>query len=111
MVAQSTRLTTTASNLSNANVVSGNEAEVYRARYPIFQAQLVNASNNTFVNDPGVEVQGIYQSAQPAIKRYQPTHPLANKDGYVYTPNVNIVEEMINMISASKAYRMNVEVM
>ena len=111
MKAQSVRLTTTASNLSNANVVSGTEEGVYRPKYPIFKAEMVNSAVGGFNKTPGVEVEGIFQSAQPPAKRYQPTHPLANKDGYVFSPNVNIVEEMTNMMSASKAYRMNIEVM
>lgn len=111
MKAQSVRLTTTASNLSNANVVSGDEKNTFKAHYPIFSSKPVELSGSNFSQPPGVEVQGIYESDQPAIKRYQPSHPLANEEGYVFLPNVNVVEEMTNMISASKSYRMNVEVL
>lgn len=111
MKAQSTRLTTTASNMSNADVVSGSEQATYRPKYPIFKPESVNTGQNTLNDTPGVEVSGIYQSNQPPIQRYQPSHPLANDEGYVYLPNVNMVEEMTNMMSASKGYRMNVEVL
>ena len=112
MKAQSVRLTTTASNMSNANVASSTEAGTYRAKYPVFSAELAKVQQNDLgSNTPGVKVDGIFQSAQPPIKRYQPSHPLANKDGYVFMPNVNMVEEMTNMMSASKSYRMNVEVL
>ena len=109
--AQSVRLTTTASNMSNSNVVSGTENGAYRPRYPIFTPESAQFKDDHFSESPGVKVTGIYQSLQPPIKRYQPSHPLANEDGYVFMPNVNMVEEMTNMMSASKAYRMNVEVL
>lgn len=110
MKAQSVRLTTTASNMSNANVVSGTEQGTYKPKYPIF-ATKNELLNNNFSQSTGVQVQGVYQSQQAAIKRYQPSHPLANDEGYVFMPNVNMVEEMTNMMSASKAYRFNVEIM
>ena len=111
MKAQSVRLITTASNMSNANVVSGSEANTYIPKYPIFEAHGPNLQGQLTEQGPGVEVSGIYQSKLPAIKLYQPSHPLANQEGYVFMPNVNMVEEITNMVSASKAYRMNVEVM
>ena len=111
MKAQSTRLTTTASNMSNADVVSGSDQAPYSPNYPIVKPESVNSGQNTLIDTPGVEVSAIYQSNQPPIQRYQPSHPLANDEGYVYLPNVNMVEEMTNMMSASKGYRMNVEVL
>jgi flagellar basal-body rod protein FlgC len=59
----------------------------------------------------GVQVLGIVESDAPLQRRYEPTHPKADKEGYVYYPNVNVVEEMTNMISASRSFQMNVEVM
>jgi flagellar basal-body rod protein FlgC len=100
MAAQSVRLNTTASNLANAESVSGDPAKVYKPRHPIFEA--VRAS---------LKVSGIYESPAPAVARYEPGNPLANADGYVYAPAVNAVEEMVNMISASRSYQNNVEVM
>ena len=113
MAAQSVRLNTTASNLANAESVSGDPAKVYRPRHPIFEA--VKASLSTQPTDananPAVKVSGIYESPAPAVARYEPGNPLANADGYVYAPAVNAVEEMVNMISASRSYQNNVEVM
>jgi flagellar basal-body rod protein FlgC len=113
MAAQSVRLNTTASNLANAESVSGDPAKVYKPRHPIFEA--VRASLSTSPTDangnPAVKVSGIYESPAPAVARYEPGNPLANADGYVYSPSVNAVEEMVNMISASRSYQNNVEVM
>jgi flagellar basal-body rod protein FlgC len=113
MAAQSVRLNTTASNLANAESVSGDQASVYKPRHPIFEA--VRASLSTRSTDananPAVKVSGIYESPAPALARYEPGNPLANADGYVYAPAVNVVEEMVNMISASRSYQNNVEVM
>jgi flagellar basal-body rod protein FlgC len=113
MAAQSVRLNTTASNLANAESVSGDPGKVYKPRHPIFEA--VRSSLSTNPKDDGanaaVRVSGIYESPAPALARYEPGNPLANADGYVYAPSVNAVEEMVNMISASRSYQNNVEVM
>ena len=109
MSAQSVRLNTTASNLANANSVSSSAGETYKARYPIFQAQLdqANFSQNEAV---GVNVAGIVESDAPLVNEFNPNHPLADENGYVYRPNVNIMEEMANMISASRSYQTNVQI-
>src|SRR5262245_39942745 len=112
MSAQSVRLNTTASNLANAESVSGDPNKVYKARHPIFEAVRAQLSLNAAQGaDPAVKVSGIYESQAPALARYEPGNPLANADGYVYAPAVNVVEEMVNMISASRSYQNNVEVM
>ena len=108
MSAQSVRLNTVASNLANADSVSGSAASVYRARHPVFQATQAPASDPS---GAGVEVRGIIESQATPEKRYDPASPLADSYGYVYAPNVNTVEEMVDMISASRAYQNNVEVM
>jgi flagellar basal-body rod protein FlgC len=105
--AQTVRLNTTASNLANANSASSSTDETYRARQPVF-ATLLDESNDAVA---GVEVAGIVESQEPLRRNYQPGHPLADEEGYVLMPNVNPVEEMANMISASQAYQNNVEVM
>jgi flagellar basal-body rod protein FlgC len=113
MAAQSVRLNTTASNLANADSVSGTAAGVYKPRHPIFEAvraQLA-AQGTTPESQPAVRVRGIYESTAPAGQRYEPGNPLADTNGYVYAPAVNVVEEMVNMISASRSYQNNVEVM
>jgi flagellar basal-body rod protein FlgC len=113
MAAQSVRLNTTASNLANADSVSGDPAQVYKARHPIFEAVKATLAAQTggVQAGPAVKVTGIYESTAPAHARYEPGNPLADAKGYVYAPAVNVVEEMVNMISASRSYQNNVEVM
>jgi flagellar basal-body rod protein FlgC len=112
MSAQSVRLNTVASNLANADSISGDPNKVYKARHPIFEA-IKSATAQTQAGDPNaaVKVKGIMESQASPTARYEPGNPLANQDGYVYSPNVNVVEEMVDMISASRAYQNNVEVM
>lgn len=108
MSAQTLRLNTTASNIANADTASSSTNETYRARQPVFAATLkaLGAENS----GTGVEVRGIVESQAPLRKQYQPGHPMADKDGYIYLPNVDMAEEMANMISASRSYQSNVEV-
>lgn len=108
MSAQSIRLNTTSSNLANADSVSSSTGATYRARQPIFAATL----DDVFNDAPDVEVRvlGIVESQAPLQQRYEPNHPMADADGYIFLPNVNVVEEMANMISASRSYQANVEV-
>ncbi|VAX12608.1 Flagellar basal-body rod protein FlgC [hydrothermal vent metagenome] len=108
--AQTIRLNTISSNLANANSASSSTGKTYRAREPVFSAIVDNfATEEGAVK--GVRVMGIVESQKPLRREYQPGNPLANKDGYVFMPNVNVVEEMANMISASRSYQTNVEVM
>jgi flagellar basal-body rod protein FlgC len=115
MAAQSVRLNTTASNLANAESVSGDPTKVYKPRHPIFEAVRASlqagAQGGGLGGDAAVRVRGIYESPAPPSARYEPGNPLANDQGYVYAPSVNAVEEMVNMISASRSYQNNVEVM
>lgn len=109
MSAQTLRLGTTASNLGNADVPAGKAEEVYKARYPIFEA-IQKESNMEFDKAfVGVKVSDIIENDETPRKRYQPSHALADQDGYIYMPSVNVVEEMANMISASRSYQMNVQ--
>jgi len=112
LAAQSVRLNTVASNLANADSVSGDPATVYKARHPVFQA--VRAALGALAT-PGssaaVRVSGIVESNAPPTVRNDPGNPLADAEGNVYAPNVNVIEEMTDMISASRAYQDNVEVM
>lgn len=109
MSAQSVRLNTVASNLANADSVSGDANAVYKAKHPVFEAVRAGLGKNTTTN--GVSVQSIVENQAAPTARYEPGNPLANADGYVFAPNVNVVEEMVDMISASRAYQNNVEVM
>ena len=110
MSAQSIRLNTVASNLSNADNLSSTEAGAYRAKEPVFHA-IYGAARGEANNVVGVSVTAIKESNAPIQERYMPGNPLADAKGYVYGSNVNPVEEMVNMISASRAYQNNVEVM
>ncbi|HRF62837.1 MAG TPA: flagellar basal body rod protein FlgC [Candidatus Competibacter sp.] len=104
--AQAIRLNTTAGNMANIDSISSSTATTYRARQPVFAAQLDAAEGES----GGVEVLGIVESQAPLRREYRPDHPLADSQGYVNLPNVNPVEEMANMISASRSYQSNVEV-
>jgi len=113
--AQSIRLNTTASNLANAESVSGDPTKVYKARHPVFQS-LVRYEDSFSMSDEdaasvGVKVLGVVESQAPAQMQYQPGHPLANKDGYIFNSNVNSIEEMTNMISASRSFQTNIDAM
>lgn len=110
MAAQSVRLNTVASNLANANSVSGDERSVYKARHPVFEAVRA-ALGADGASGAAVRIRGITESDAPALARYEPGNPLANAEGYVFAPNVNVVEQMVDMISASRSYQSNVEVM
>lgn len=109
MSAQSVRLNATASNLANAESVSGDPNQVYKAKHPLFEAIRTGLGKDAATS--GVAVRGIYEDQAPATARYEPGNPLADTNGYVYAPNVNTVEEMVDMISASRSYQNNVEVM
>lgn len=112
MSAQSIRLNTTASNLANAQSVAENPADTYRAQQPVFQEALQRSSfDQDDIVTGGVRVSDIVESQAPLNLRYEPNHPYANDEGYVAYPNVSVVEEMSNMISASRSFQVNVEVM
>jgi flagellar basal-body rod protein FlgC len=111
MSAQSVRLNTVASNLANADSVSGDPNTVYRARHPVFQAVMGSGAGVNAASTATVNVAGIAQSSAAPEMRYDPGNPLADAQGNVYAPNVNVVEEMADMISASRSYQNNVEVL
>ncbi|MDE2450206.1 MAG: flagellar basal body rod protein FlgC [Gammaproteobacteria bacterium] len=118
MSAESVRLNTVASNLANADSVSSSAATAYKARYPVFQALQASLMSPGAAADPAtqgadaaVNVSGIVQSTAPGTARYEPGNPLADANGYVYSSNVNVVEQMADMISASRSYQNNVEVL
>jgi flagellar basal-body rod protein FlgC len=103
--AQSVRLSTIASNLANADSVAGSADAVYKPLEPVFQAQPGKDPSLT-----GVRVREIAQSEAPPVRRYEPGHPLADGDGYVFSPDVDPVAQMVNLISASRSYQAGVEV-
>ncbi|ARD23236.1 MULTISPECIES: flagellar basal body rod protein FlgC [Shewanella] len=109
MSAQSVRLNTTASNIANADSVSSSVDQTYKARHPIFEAEMAKASHEQN-SSHSVSVKGIVESDKPLLKEFSPDHPMADGDGFIYKPNVNVMEEMADMISASRSYQMNVQV-
>ncbi|MGB0466180.1 MAG: flagellar basal body rod protein FlgC [Pontibacterium sp.] len=117
MNAQTIRLNTTASNLANAESISSSVDETYRARKPVFSLKDAEGgleapfSQNDVAQAQGVEVLGIVESEAPLRQEYNPNHPMADDKGYVYYPNVNVVEEMADMISASRSFQINAEIM
>jgi flagellar basal-body rod protein FlgC len=111
MSAQSVRLNTVASNLANADSVSGDPNTVYKAKHPVFQAVMGQGAGLNAASSATVSVTGIAQSQAAAEMRYDPGNPLADAQGNVWAPNVNVVEEMADMISASRSYQNNVEVL
>lgn len=106
--AQSVRLNTIASNLANVETIASSEAEAYRSRQPVFRALMDHQQRPAEV---GVRIDGIIESETPVARRYEPGHPMADEEGYVFASNVNAVEEMANMISASRSYQNNLEIL
>lgn len=104
MQAQSIRLNVTASNLANANSVAGSADDAYKSRQPVFAAILQEQIG-------GVQSLGIVESQREPAMRFEPDHPMADEKGYIYSSNVDVVEEMANMMSASRGYQTNVELL
>ncbi len=119
MSAQSTRLNTISSNIANAETVSSSVDQTYRARHPVFATVFQQAggqpNESLFAGQDqagaGVQVLGVVEDQSELQARYEPNHPAADEAGYVYYPNVNVVEEMADMISASRAFQTNAELM
>ena len=105
MSAQAQRLNVVASNLANADSATSASGEAYRAKQVVFEAVPVEGGGN------GVRVQQVVEDSAPLKQVYDPKHPLADEKGYVTMPNVNVVDEMVNMLSASRSYQNNVETM
>ena len=106
LTAQSQRLNTVASNLANADSAAGPDDKAYRAKQVVFSSVPMGTTPAS-----GVRVTGIVEDPSPMKQVHDPRHPLADDKGYVNMPNVNVVEEMVNMISASRSYQTNAELM
>lgn len=109
MSAQTLRLNLTASNMANANSVASSPEEAYKSRQAVFSAALQNAMTQNGAT--GVETKGVVESQANHEMRYEPGHPLANEEGYIFSSNVDPIEEMANMMSASRSYQNNIEVL
>ncbi|MEL0642269.1 flagellar basal body rod protein FlgC [Pseudoalteromonas aliena] len=110
MRAQVIRLDTIASNLANADTAAGSEADAYKALKPVFSALYKQTQDGQSIS-ASVDVLGITESNRTVEQRYEPNNPIANDDGYVFYSNVNVLEEMADMMSASRSYQTSVEVM
>jgi flagellar basal-body rod protein FlgC len=106
---QSQRLNVVASNLANVDTVAGPDGKAYKAREVTFQTVLMNTPDG--VAGAGVRVSDVTENQAPGRKVHDPNSPSADADGYVTYSNVNAVDEMVNMISASRSYQNNIEVM
>jgi len=115
MAAESLRLNTVASNLANADSVSSSPDAAYKAKEllfaPVLQAQGGVGAQGNADNSVGVHMVGVTESQQPVESHYEPGNPMADANGFVYGSNVNPIDELVNMISASRSYQNNVEVM
>ncbi|MDB2410322.1 MAG: flagellar basal body rod protein FlgC [Pseudomonadales bacterium] len=111
MSVQTIRLNTTASNMANAETSASSEAEAYKALRPVFVSSSEKSGGTHSSENFGVMVREIVESQAPVNKAYEPNNPQANEEGYVFYSNVNTVEEMADMISASRSFQMNVEMM
>ena len=110
--AQSQRLNVVASNLANADTVAGPDGKAYKARQVVFQTELMGAGGTLGPeSSAGVRVSTVREDQSPGRRVHDPKHPAADGEGYVTFSNVSAVEEMVNMISASRSYQNNVEVM
>ena len=109
LTAQSVRLSTVASNLANASTAASTPEDTYVSKQVLFQTVLDEEDPNGVAMP--VKVSGIVDSKAEAVPTYEPNHPQANEDGYVFRPAISVVEEMANMMSASRSYEANVEVM
>ena len=110
MNAQLIRMNTTASNLANAGVVAGTDAGAFRAKRPVFESLLNNAMSGKESFEGGVRVNEIINDPKPVKQVFEPNNPLADDNGYVFASNVNEIEELIEIMDASRAYQNNVEV-
>lgn len=106
LTAQSTRLNAVASNLANADSIAGPDGKPYRAKQVVFQATPMDGQAAQ-----GVTVKQVVEDSSPGRLVYDPKNPAADEKGYVTMPNVSVVDEMVNMISASRSYQTNADVM
>jgi flagellar basal-body rod protein FlgC len=111
MQAQTKRLNTVASNLANVDTTASSPNSVYQSRKVVFEAVLEKASPGKAALAEDVRVKDVITDTSAPKKMFDPKHPMADQDGYVYMPNVNAVEEMVDMLSASRSYQTNAEVM
>ncbi len=111
MTAQNQRLNVVASNLANADSAVSSNGQPYKAKQVLFMSIPSLAGSDPNNASSGVKVSGVVEDQSPMKLIYEPSHPMANEEGFVTMPNVNVVEEMVDMISASRSYQNNVDMM
>ncbi|ODT64954.1 MAG: flagellar basal body rod protein FlgC [Nitrosomonadales bacterium SCN 54-20] len=111
MTAQNQRLNVVASNLANADSAASSNGQPYKAKQVVFMSTSPTGDNGIPSGTHGVRVSGVIENQSPMKMVYEPSHPMANPEGFVTMPNVNVVEEMVDMISASRSYQNNVDMM
>jgi flagellar basal-body rod protein FlgC len=111
MTAQNQRLNVVASNLANADSAVSSNGQPYKAKQVLFMSIPSTASTDPNNAATGVKVSRVIEDQSPMKLVHDPTHPMANEEGFVTMPNVNVVEEMVDMISASRSYQNNVDMM
>ena len=111
MTAQNQRLNVVASNLANADSAASSNGQPYKAKQVVFTSTSPTADNGISSGTHGVRVSAVIEDQSPMKMVYEPSHPMANPEGFVTMPNVNVVEEMVDMISASRSYQNNVDMM
>ena len=111
MRSQTLRLNTVASNLANADAAASSEQAAYKALKPVFSSVYQTNQESMQVTGASVQMLGVSQSQQAVERRYEPQNPMANNEGFVFYSNVNAVDEMADMMSASRSFESSVEVM
>lgn len=106
MTSQSQRLNVVASNLANSDSATSSTGEPYRSRQVVF-----STIQNTNKDPGGVKVAGVVHDPSPMKEIFEPNHPMAKENGFVTMPNVNVVDEMVNMMSASRSYQNSIDMM
>jgi len=109
MAAESVRLNTVASNIANANSVASSHDKVYKPRQVVFEE--VRRQTSEVEAASAVRVKDVVEADVEALMRYEPGNPMADANGYVYSPNISAVDQMVDMIAASRSYQNNIEVM
>ena len=109
LTAQSTKLNTIAKNMANANTVASSPEETYTAQAPLFSAILEGQIDPNDLSQMGVQVEDIVEVGGPARQEFNPAHPLADENGYIYKPDIDASTEMAEMMQASRSYQNSVE--
>jgi len=109
LTAQTTKLNTIAKNMANANTVASSPEQTYTAQAPLFRAILDGQVDPNDLSQMGVQVEDIVEVGGPARQEFNPAHPLADENGYIYKPDIDAATEMAEMMQASRSYQNSIE--